>query len=124
MASYGTNTNVQILSFGSANSSLDTKTSLARDVATSIINSHLNIDKDIENPSNAVSKCAEMYAAAILRSKPGEESKDHMWEQAQKLLESLRGDDVDDAPWRKSINVERFRGLVSADDIRPHDFVN
>ena len=71
-----------------------------------------------------VSKCAEMYAAAILRSKPGEESKDHMWEQAQKLLESLRGDDVDDAPWRKSIVLERFRGLVSADDIRPHDFVN
>jgi hypothetical protein len=122
MASYGSDDNTQILAFGAINNSLDTKTAQVRSVATSIINSHLNIENDIVSPSTRVNDCCNMLAAAILRSKPGENTKDSLWEEGMILLEKLKGDAPTDAKWRTNIPVERFRG-ISIDDDRAYRFV-
>lgn len=123
MASYGSDDNTQILAFGAVNNSLDTKTGQARSVATSIINSHLNIENDITTPSTRVNDCCNMLAAAILRAKPGENTKDSLWEEGMILLEKLKGDTPTDAKWRINITTERFRGM-SVDDDRPYRFVS
>lgn len=107
--SYGSDDNTQILAFGAINNNLDTKTGQARSVATSIINSNLNLENDIASPSTRINDCCNMLAAAILRSKPGENTKDSLWDQGMALLEKLRGDNPTDAPWRINIPVERFR---------------
>lgn len=122
MASYGSDDNTQILAFGAVNNSLDTKSAYARSVATSVINSNLNIENDISSPSDAVNNCCNMLAAAILRSKPGESNKDTLWDQGIMLLEKLRGDKPTDARWRTTINVERHQGLFG-EDSRPYRFV-
>jgi len=123
MASYGSDDNTQILAFGAVNNSLDTKTGQARSVATSIINSHLNIENDITSPSTRVNDCCNMLAAAILRSKPGENNKDSLWDEGMLLLEKLRGDQPTDAHWRNNIVVERHQGLMGS-DTRPYSFVD
>ena len=120
MVSYGNSADAQTLAFGAPNTSLDTKTADARDVATSMINSKLNISTDIAAPSDAVTRCCNLLAAGILNPDPNKD----LWKKGMEMLDLLRGDDAGDAPWRISIPVERFRGLVSAEEIRPHDFVN
>lgn len=123
MTSYGSNSSAQILAFGAINSSLDTKTIQCRAVATSIINASLNLERDIESPSDAIDNCCNMISSAILRAKPGQANQDENFEIGMKLLEKLRGDSESDAPWRINIPVERFRGLIAVEDIRPHNFV-
>lgn len=123
MASYGSDDNTQITAFGAINNSLDTKTAQARSQATSIINSHLNIENDIASPSTRINDCCNMLAAAILRSKPGENNKDSLWDEGMLLLEKLKGDAPTDAHWRNNIVVERFRGISGLDD-RPYSFVD
>ena len=121
--SYGSTSDCQILAFGAANSSLDTKTQKALDVASSFINSELNLEKDSASPSTAMTECADLLAAAILRTK-GDAQEDPYWKMGTEMLKKLRGDSPDDAPWRLNVPVERFRGLVSQEDRRPHSFVN
>lgn len=121
MASYGSDDNTQITAFGAVNNSLDTKTAQARSQATSIINSNLNIENDITTPSTRVNDCCNMLAAAILRSKPGENNKDSLWDEGMLLLEKLKGDAPTDAKWRTNIVSERFRGIG---EDRPYSFVD
>ena len=123
MTSYGSDDNTQILAFGAINNSLDTKSAQARSVATSMINSHLNIENDITSPSTRVNDCCNMLAAAILRAKPGVNTKDSLWDEGIILLEKMKGDAPTDAKWRRNIVTERFRG-ISMDDDRPYRFVS
>ena len=123
MVSYGTNTETQTLAFGAVNTSLDDKTQTARDSATSIINSFLNLDKDIIDPSDAINRCCNLLASGILQAKPGESAPSQHWDMGIRLLEQLRGDDVGDAPWGLTIPVERFHSFTSLAELRPFNFV-
>jgi len=110
MTSYSTNANVQNLVYGLTNSDLDTVCSNARDVATSIINSHLNIDADLASPSNAVTRACTMIAAGIISTSPDENLEQNGYYKAGMiLLESLRGDVTTDGPWGTTIPVDRFQ---------------
>ena len=68
MSSYGTNAAVQILAFGASDSNQDTRSSGARDMATSIINSKLGFSADLVSPSNEITRCANLLAAGIILS--------------------------------------------------------
>ena len=109
MASYSSDDNIQNLVYGATNADLDTATSAARDVATSIINSHLDIQSDIDAPSDAVTRCATMLAAGMISTGPKDKLEENTYYKAgMKLLESLKGDNTGDADWGKSFPVERF----------------
>jgi len=109
VTSYSSNANVQNLVYGTTNSDLDTASSNARDVATSIINSHLNIATDIASPSDAVTRCCTLLAAGILSTSPDENLEQNGYYKAgMALLESLKGDVATDGPWGTTINAERF----------------
>lgn len=68
MASYGSNTEVQKLAFGSSDSNQDTRTTAARDLATSIINAKLGLVNDLNTPTNEITRIANMLAAGIILS--------------------------------------------------------
>jgi len=109
LASYSTNANVQNLIYGTTNSDLDTASSNARDVATSIINSHLNLTADISSPSDAVARCCTLLAAGILSTSPDENLEQNGYYKAgMALLASLKGDNPNDGPWGITINAERM----------------
>jgi hypothetical protein len=109
MTSYSSNANVQNLVYGTTNSDLDTACSNARDIATSIINSHLNRDTDISSPSNAVTRCCTLIAAGFVSTGPDENIENNGYYKAgMEMLKSLRGDDSDDSTWGNSIVMDRF----------------
>lgn len=68
MASYGTNAATQILAFGASDSNQDTRTSGARDLATSIINTKLGLVDDLTSVTDEVNRCANFIAAGIILS--------------------------------------------------------
>jgi hypothetical protein len=109
MASYSTDANVQNLVYGTTNSDLDTATTNARDVATSIINAHLNLDADIASPSNLVTRTCTLIAAGILSTGPDETLEQNgYYKMGMLLLESIKGDVATDAPWGITIPTDRF----------------
>lgn len=124
MAIYGNNADAQRIAFGAPNSSLDQKTEVAREIATTAINAELNREFDIETPSDGVNRICNLLAAAILTTKTGEPSESNYWKMGLELLGKYRGDDSNDNPWRINIPVERFRGLTSREDLLGHSFVN
>lgn len=124
MASYGSNSASQIMAFGAANSSLDTKTSTFRDLATTVINAELNLEFDITTPTDGINNICNLLTAAFLTSKPGAQKESPFWEMGIELLQKWRGDDPEDAAWRINIPVERFHGLTSRGDLLPHSFVD
>ena len=109
MASYSTNANVQNLVYGTTNSDLDTVCSNARDVATSIINAHLNLTNDIASPSNSVTRCCTLLASGIISTSPEDKVENNTyWKMGMELLKSLTGDVTEDAEFWKNITCERF----------------
>ena len=68
MASYGTNAAVQIRAFGASDSNQDTRSSGARDMATSIINTKLGVVDDLTSVTDEVNRCANFIAAGIILS--------------------------------------------------------
>jgi len=95
--------------YGTTNSDLDTVCSNARDVATSIINAHLNLANDISSPSNQVTRCCTLLAAGIISTSPKDKVEENSyWKMGMTLLNSLRGDTTEDAEWWKHHIVERF----------------
>ena len=109
MTSYSSNANVQNLVYGALNSELDTASTNARDVATSIINSHLNITSDLASPSEAITRCCSLLAAGILSTSPDENLEQNGYYKAgMALLESLRGDVSTDGPWGITLVADRM----------------
>jgi hypothetical protein len=108
MASYSTNANVQNLVYGTTNSDLDTASTNARDVATSIINAHFNIVVDISSPSEAVTRCCSLLAAGILSTSPDENLEQNGYYKAGMALLMMLPDSSDDAPWTTNIVADRF----------------
>jgi len=123
MVSYGSNAEVQRLAYGAVNSSLDAKTTSFRDVATSKVNAFLDLHNDIETPSDLVTRCTNLLAAAMIRTPTGDPTEDSFWKMAEQLLEQLKGDETTDAPWRLTIVGERFHGRGSEHD-HPLNFVD
>lgn len=108
MASYSTNANVQNLVYGTTNSDLDTASTNARDVATSIINAHLNINTDISSPSDAITRCCTLLAAGIMSTSPDENLEQNGYYKAGMALLMMLPDSSDDAPWGITIPTDRF----------------
>ena len=108
MASYSTGANVQNLVYGATNTDLDAASTAARDAATSIINSYLDIQKDIASPSDAVTRCCTLLAAGMLSTGPKDKLEENTYYKAGiALLESLKRDTTGDADWGRSFPVER-----------------
>ena len=105
---YGSNSEAQIIAYGAVNADLDTITASARQVATSTINSKLDVSIDITSPSQRVTDCANTLAAAIISTSPEQTAKSALWIIGMEILESLRGDVSGDATWRMNIPVDRF----------------
>ena len=117
MASYSSNANIQNLVYGATNSDIDDASTAARDVATSLINAHLDRTTDISSPSDLVTRCATMLAAGILATGPEDKLDQNAYYKAgMELLKALKGDDVDDAEWSKSVPSSRFQaGYIPVD---------
>jgi hypothetical protein len=105
---YGSNSEAQIIAYGAANTDLDTISLSARQVATSMINSHLDLQVDITTPSTAVITCANTLAAAIISTSPEATAESALWKAGMTMLEKLRGDIVGDAKWGTTLPVQRF----------------
>ena len=108
MTDYGSNSECQIIAYGASNSDLDTISASARKVATSMINSQLDIVIDIATPSAAITTCANTLASAIISTSPEATAESALWKAGMKMLEMLRGDSVTDANWGITIPVDRF----------------
>lgn len=108
MVSYTSDDNVQNVVYGATNNDLDAASTAARDVATSIINSYLDIQTDITTPSSAVTRCATMLAAGIMSTGPKDKLEENTYyKSGMELLKLLKGDTTGDADWGRSFPVER-----------------
>jgi len=108
MASYGTDADVQVLAYGAANSSLDTKTTKARDVATSIINAHLGLKSDMTTVPNLVNECCNLLAVGFVKSGPNDDISNNGHYKAGLLLLENLSDDVEEGDLYKTIAVDGF----------------
>ena len=108
MTSYSSNANVQNLVYGTTNSDLDTASSNARDVATSIINAKLNLTKDITSPSNEITRCCTLIAAGILSTSPDENLEQNGYYKAGMAMLDMLPDNTDDSKWGNTLVQERF----------------
>jgi len=111
MADYGSNAEVQKLAFGATSSDQDDRCASVRKVATSFVNAHLDLSKDIASPSNLVNDATNLISAGLILT--GQMTVDSINEHpfvklAMTLLEKLKGDQTTDAHWRTTIPVERF----------------
>ena len=109
---YGSNDQAQIIAYGAANSDYDTSTDTARQTATSIINSQLNLEEDIKAPSKKIDDCCNLLAAAIISTSPEATAQSAFWIAGMKMLDNLP-DNSADAPWRINIPVDRFRSVAN-----------
>ena len=111
MVSYGSNAEVQRLAFGAADSNQDTRSTSARDVATSIINAELNLTADLSTVPDVITRACNLIAAGIIltgQTQVDSGVKHPFWLEGLKLLENI-GDQTDDTTGGpKSIVVERF----------------
>jgi hypothetical protein len=111
MADYGSNSEVQLLAFGSVDAAQDTRSESARKIATTKINSILDLSTDISSPSAAVTNVCNLLAAGLILT--GQFTVDAIKEHpfytlAMGMLEDIRGDTTTDAGWGRTIPVERF----------------
>ena len=105
---YGSNSTAQILAFKTVNSQLDQQTTEYRITATQIINTMIDAQYEITNPSDKIHTACNLLTAAMLRTKSGEASEDSYWKQALFIIEKLRGDNQEDGRWGNVLRVARF----------------
>ena len=90
MASYSSNANVQNLVYGTTNSELDTASSNARDIATSIINANQGYKSDFSTVPDVITRACTLIAAGFLSTGPDEDiEKNGYYKSGMLLLESL-----------------------------------
>lgn len=124
MTSYGSDAEVQKLAFGATDSNQDTRTTSARDVATSIINAELDLKTDLSSVPNEITRCANLLAAGIILSGQITVDSGNMhpyYTQGMRLLKELKADNVDNSSWGLVLPVKRFQG--STRNLDPADFI-
>ena len=104
---YGSNDQVQIIAYGATNADLDLVSDSARKVATAVINSKLNIHKNIESPSDEINECCNTLSAAIVSTSPEATAESALWKAGMEMLKNLP-DTTTDANWRVNIPTARF----------------
>ena len=108
MTSYSSNANVQNLVYGVTNSDLDTVCSIARDVATSIINAKLGYKTDLSSVPDVISRCCTLLAAAIISTSPEDKvDVNTYWKQGIILLDSL-GEETTEGSQFNTITINGF----------------
>jgi hypothetical protein len=108
MASYSSNANVQNLVYGVTNSDLDTVCSIARDVATSVINAKLGYKADLSSVPDVISRCCTLLAAAIISTSPEDKvDVNTYWKQGMILLDSL-GEETTEGSQFNTITINGF----------------
>ena len=101
----GTDAAVQNMVYGKTDSNKDNQTAQARTDATALALSHLNLDNDPSSPSSLLTSSVNLIAASFITR---DKDKADTWSKAgHLLLDKLRGDDIDDAPWGIDIVVDR-----------------
>jgi hypothetical protein len=111
MADYGTNAQVQQLAFGATDATQDDRSESARKVATTFINSHLDLAQDLTTPSAGIDNIANLLAAGLILTgqMQVESIREHPFVTlAISLLDKFRGDVSSDGAWRVTIPVDRF----------------
>ena len=108
MASYSTNANVQNLVYGTTNSDLDTASSNARDIATSIINAKLGYKSDISTVPDVITRACTLISAGFLASGPDSDiAQNGYYKSGMLLLDSL-GEEAPEGIKFNTITVDGF----------------
>ena len=108
MVSYSSNANIQNLVYGVTNSDLDTVCSIARDVATSVINAKLVYKADLSSVPDVISRCCTLLAAAIISTSPEDKvDVNTYWKQGMILLDSL-GEETTEGSQFNTITINGF----------------
>ena len=107
MTSYGTNSAAQILAYGAADSTQDTRTAACRDLATVDINTHLGLANDLVTVPANITQCANALAAGYLLQSPGDKEDNAWLKKGRDLLENLNLTDID-RPENYNVVVARF----------------
>jgi len=101
----GSDDAVQNLVYGKTDDNKDVQTTQARTDATALALAHLNLDADPSSPSSLLTSSVNLIAASFISR---DKDKADVWSKAgHLLLDKLRGDDIDDAPWGIDIVVDR-----------------
>jgi len=107
MVAYGTNSAVQILAYGAANSDEDVRSSQARSTSTAIINATLMIIDDLSAPSNTINQACNLISAAIITTPPEALATNAFWIQGMLLLDLEKGGESVDVDWAYSYFIGR-----------------
>lgn len=108
MVSYSTNADVQNVAYGATNSDLDTVCTIARDVATSIINATLGYKKDITNVPDVIHRACALLAAGIISTSPEDKVDENTYFKTGMKLLSLMGEEVEGGKQYNTIPIDGF----------------
>jgi len=88
MAAYGSETTIQELVWGGAKASVPSIVTAANNVATTIVNTILDLNADISNPSNRIVNVTNILAAEIVKNPRN--NYEQIYKEAEIMLASVR----------------------------------